>query len=261
MRNAKLAQFLGVFRQAMRLPVEEELKAVLRPAQKAIGIVQCAILGIGQTTGRLERLHGVERTSLANGRQVAAIEKLQELNGELDVANTPATGLHVTFAIPGVVRLVFDSPFHCLDFVDFREAQILSPDESFDGAKKVFTKRTIAGNGTDFNQCLSLPGAAVCVVIRKGACQRACERPALPFRPKPEINPIGLASIGMRGQCSNHLRDNAGPEFVISNNGAAAARPPVLIVDYHQINVARIVELFSAEFSKPKYDALRRLAI
>ena len=77
----------------MRLQVEHQLQAVLGLAQEAIGVVEDAIFLIGQAAGVFEGCQGQEGVALAELGQVAAVEELQELDGELDVADAAASGL------------------------------------------------------------------------------------------------------------------------------------------------------------------------
>ena len=91
--QGQLAQLVVAVGQAMRLQIEQELQAVLGLAQKAIGVVEDAIFLIGQAADVLQGLHGLERVALADLGQVAAVEQLQELDGELDVADAAVAGL------------------------------------------------------------------------------------------------------------------------------------------------------------------------
>ena len=75
------------------MQVEEQLQAVFGLAQEAVGVVEDAVLLVGQAAGPLQGLQRQERVALAHLGQVAAVEELQELDGELDVADAAAAGL------------------------------------------------------------------------------------------------------------------------------------------------------------------------
>ena len=82
----------------MRLQVEQELQAMLGLAQEAVGVVEDAVFLIGQAADVFQGLQGQERVALADVRQVAAVEQLQELDGELDVADAAVAGLDLGVA-------------------------------------------------------------------------------------------------------------------------------------------------------------------
>ena len=58
------------------MQIEEKLQAVLGLAQEAVGVVEDAVLLIGQATGPFEGLHRQQRVALANLGQIAAVEQL-----------------------------------------------------------------------------------------------------------------------------------------------------------------------------------------
>ena len=89
---APVSQLFGAFGQAVRLQIEEQLQAMFGLAQKAIGVVEDAIFLIGQAADALEGLHGQQGVALAHLRQIAAVEQLQKLNREFDVADAAVSG-------------------------------------------------------------------------------------------------------------------------------------------------------------------------
>ncbi len=91
--QGQLAQLVVAFGQAMRLQIEQQLQPMLDLAQKAIGVVEDAIFLIGQAADSFQGGQGEQRVALANFRQIAAVEELQKLDGELDVADAAAAGL------------------------------------------------------------------------------------------------------------------------------------------------------------------------
>src|SRR5258708_4529274 len=113
----------------MRLLVEHDLQAVLDLAQEAIGVIESAILRVGQAANLLERPHRLERVGKANVRQVAAVGKLQELDGELDIADAAVPGLDLGVALAELAGLLLDLAFEGLDLVDLRDAQVAAIDE------------------------------------------------------------------------------------------------------------------------------------
>src|SRR5205807_921494 len=100
------------------LQIEEDLQSMFGLAQKAIGVIERAILLIGEAAGRFERLHRQEGVALADLGQVAAVEELKELNRELNVADAAVSGLDLAAGLSCLRRALFDLALERLDAVD-----------------------------------------------------------------------------------------------------------------------------------------------
>ena len=140
MRRASLRSSSALLGQAVRLQVEQQLQAVLGLAQEAVGVVEDAIFLVGQAADLLQGLQGQQRVALADLGQVAAVEQLQELDGELDVADAAVAGLDLGVAVAGPAGLVLDAPLQRLDLVDLGEAEILAIDERLDGLEELLAQ-------------------------------------------------------------------------------------------------------------------------
>src|SRR5437868_13959967 len=110
----------------MRLQVEHKLQTVLDLAKEAVCLVQNAILGVGQAADALQGRQRLEGAALADLREIAAVEQLQKLNRELDVAYTAVAGLDLCVALPAGAGAVLDAPLQGLDFVNFRNAEVFA---------------------------------------------------------------------------------------------------------------------------------------
>ena len=97
--NGELAKFVGRFRHSMSLQVEHQLQAMFELAKEAIGIVKHAVLEIGQTAYFRQGEEGLERVGKANVGEVPAVQKLEELNGEFDVADAAVPGFDFGVAL------------------------------------------------------------------------------------------------------------------------------------------------------------------
>src|SRR5206468_1968077 len=102
-----------------------------------VGVVEDAVLLVGQAADLFEGLHRRERVALPHLVQVAGVEELEELDGELDVADAAMPGLDLGAADAGVTRLLLDAALQRLDLVDLRETQILAVDERLDGLEEL----------------------------------------------------------------------------------------------------------------------------
>ena len=149
----------------MRLPIEENLQAVLRPAQKAVGIVEDVIFLVVEAAGFLERLHRQEGIALAHLGQVVAVGELEKLDRELDIANAAVAGLHIGVGRAALGGLLLDAALEDLDFVDLGKAQIFAIYVRLDGGHEGMAEFDIAGHWTNLDEGLPLPGPAERVVV------------------------------------------------------------------------------------------------
>src|SRR5439155_18545124 len=134
---------------------------------KAICVFENLIFLGGQAADLFQRLHGEQSVPLPNLRQVAAVEELEKLNGKLDVPDVAVAGLNLLITDSRSVDLLFDAPLERLDLVDFRETQVLSVHERFDGLEELLSELQVARHGAKLDQCLPFPGSAERVVIGK----------------------------------------------------------------------------------------------
>ena len=254
----ELVQLRGAFRQPVRLPVEEQLQPVLDLAQEAVRVVEGAVLLVRQAPGRGQRLQRRQRGALPHRGQVAAVEQLQELHGELDVADAAAAGLDVALALPGVARLALHPPLHRLDLVDLRGGQVAAVDERLQGVDQLLAQGAVAGDGAELDQRLPLPGAAEVVVVGQRAGQRPGQRAALPLGAQAQVHAVRLPAVGVGRQQPHHLPDQPGEELVVAQARAPAAGRAVRVVDEHQVDVAGVVQLLAAELAERQHGAAGR---
>ena len=65
--------------------------------QETIGVVENAIFLIGQAADALQGLHGQQRVALAHFGQIAAVEQLQKLDREFNVADAAVAGFDFAY--------------------------------------------------------------------------------------------------------------------------------------------------------------------
>ena len=112
----------------MRLEVEHDLQAMFDLAQKPVVLLQDLAFLHRQAADAFQLREGLERIAGSNLREVAAVEQLQELDAELDVANPAVPGLHVASVSPFDVRAVLNAAFQGPDAGDVRTAQVAAID-------------------------------------------------------------------------------------------------------------------------------------
>ena len=94
----ELGQILVPLGQQMRLQVEHDLQPVLDLPQERVVLFEDRPLLVRQAAGPIQLGQGFQRVAGSQLGQIAAVEQLQELDGELDVADAAAAGLHVAGA-------------------------------------------------------------------------------------------------------------------------------------------------------------------
>src|SRR6516162_2234189 len=78
----------------MRLQVKQQLQSMFDFTKKSVGILEDAVFLIGQAADALEGGEAEQRVALTQLREIAAVEELQELDGEFDVADTASPGFN-----------------------------------------------------------------------------------------------------------------------------------------------------------------------
>ena len=111
--------------QHVRLQIEHDLQPVLDLAQEAVVVFELRPLLGRQAAGLLQAGDRVERVAGADLRQGAAVEQLQELDHELDVADAAVAGLHVAQVAAFVFGVLLDAALERLDARDVGQAEIL----------------------------------------------------------------------------------------------------------------------------------------
>ena len=107
----------------VRLQVEEDLQAVFDLAEEVVVFAQQHPLLVSQAAALFQVGHGLERIAGAKLRQVTAVEQLQKLDHELDVADAAVANFYVAGPVFAVGRLL-DPPLERLDAADVCPAEI-----------------------------------------------------------------------------------------------------------------------------------------
>ena len=79
----------------MSLQVEHDLQAMLDLAQETVILFQQRAFLVRQAAGVFQLCDCFQRVAGAQLRHITAVEQLQKLNHEFDVADAPLAGLHV----------------------------------------------------------------------------------------------------------------------------------------------------------------------
>ena len=251
--NGEDALFFQVSRHLVGLAVEHDLEAVLDPAEEAVGIFHdSAFLG-GEAADLFEPSHGAQGIGVTNLWVLAAVEELEELDDELDVADAAVAGLDLDLGGAGGESALFDPPLHRLDFADLRAAQVTAVNEGCDGVQESFSEVKVAGDGSALDEGLPFPGASGGFVVAEGGGEGTGEGSLVAFRAEAHIDAIGHAEHSMVGEEADDFASHSGEEFGVGD-GSRAKGLAFEVVEEDQIDVRAVVELLSAELAEGEDD-------
>ena len=189
--NGQLRELAAVVGQHVRLQIEHDLQPMLELAEEAVVVFEHRPLLVREAAGFLEAGDRVERVAGANFGQRAAVEQLQELDDELDVANAAVAGFDVAQVAAFAFGALLDAALERLDAGDIGEAEVPAIDPRLEAVEQLAAEVEVAGDGPGFDERLPLPGAAFHVVIRQRAVEAQAERAARAFGPQPQIDAVG----------------------------------------------------------------------
>ena len=119
------------------MQVEHDLQPVLELAQEAVVVFQLGPLLGRQAAGFLQPGDRVQRVAGADLGQGAAVEQLQELDHELDVADAAVAGLHVPQVAAFAFGALLDAPLERLDAGDVGQAEVLAIDPGLEPCEQL----------------------------------------------------------------------------------------------------------------------------
>jgi hypothetical protein len=254
----KLAEFVVAHRHVVGLQIEHDLQSVLHLAEETVVVLQDGLLLMRQAARRGEPLDGDERVARSDLSDGAAVEELEELNDELDIANSAAARLHVPFRDARVLGVLLDLSLEPLDAGDVGEAQVAAVDPRPQVMQIFLAEVEVAGDRPGLDVGLPLPRAAAGVVVGQRVIDAHHERPLPAVGSQPHVDAVGKTQLGRFGDQANHFAGDPLGVF-----GTVAVRRAVVaggvLVEHHQVDVAGVVELPAAEFPQGEHDESRRL--
>ncbi len=215
-----------------------ELDPVLQGAQEAVRLVERGAVVASDVPAPGELRQRAQRRRCAHRLVGAAVHHLQELHGELDVAQAPRAELELPLGL-GDGDVLHDPAAHRLDLGDEPLALGRRPHRGRDALDVLPADLGVPRDRTSLEQRLELPGVGPAFVVALVAGQRADQR----------------AGLALRAQRRVHRPDRALPRVVGADpdqvGGELGADPHcrLLIVavgrldDEDDVDVADVVEL------------------
>ena len=158
-----------------------QLHAVLEQPQHAIVAREGGCLGPADVALRHEGVERLERAALADAVVGEPVDELQQLDGELDVADAARAELELVRHV-GRGDVLGDPLAHPLHAVDEVLARGARPDLRLHRRGVGPAERVVAGDRTRLEQRLELPALRPPVVVRQVRVERAHQRALLALR-------------------------------------------------------------------------------
>ena len=118
-----------VLRQLVGLQVANDLQAVFQRAQEPVRVGERGGVGFGHVSTLGERGQRAERVRLAEPMVTPAVDDLQELDGELDVADPAAAALHLGELLAPGPDVLLEPHLDAADVIDRGLVQLPRVDE------------------------------------------------------------------------------------------------------------------------------------
>ncbi len=234
--------------QGVGLLLVAELQAVLDRAQEDVGVAQLpGVVGFDiAAAGELRQ--GFERRRRPDARVLTPVDELQQLYGELDVADPAAPAFQLPVAQSSPLNLGFGAGLHGSHLAHGVGIEHVGPYERPGERQEPFRQRRVAGHRPGLDERLELPRAGPPLVPRgvpvDGPGQRAGASLGAQIGVGAEHRPV---SGGLR----HDRQDPTGAPFGVVS---------VAVVDEQDVDVAGVVELASAELAHPDHGEGQRLA-
>ncbi len=235
------------------LPVEDDLEPVFDPPQEPVCVVHDVPLLGAEAADPLELRDGVERVAASYLGVFAAMEELEELDDELDVADAAPPRLDLDLRRAGRDGALLNPALEGLDLGDLGRGKVSAINERGDRLLERPAQRQIAGHGPALEQRLAFPGPPSGHVIVDRRIERAGHRPLFPVRTEAHVDPVGHPQRGVLGQQADHLAPHPREKFGVGNDLGPGGLA-VLIVEEDEVDVRAVVQLDAPELSQAQDD-------
>ncbi|ODR98443.1 hypothetical protein AUC68_08395 [Methyloceanibacter methanicus] len=188
-----------------------------------------------------------------------ARDQLLRLREELDIADAAPAQLDVVAAHgdrPMALELVH-APLHGMDVGHRGEVQISPPDEGRQVLEKGLAEGAVARRDTRLDQRRPFPVLAEALVVDQGGFGRERDLRRAGIGPEPQIRPVDIAVLGLLLQEAHQVACQPHEE---GRRLHALGEPcPFGVVEHHEVDVGRVVQLHGAELAHGDHEIAVRL--
>ncbi len=245
-RSSQPAQLTGIAGQGVHPAEPLQLQAVLGTAQEAVRVREAGRIPAGHIATASERVERGQRRDRPQLGVGPAVDELEQLDGELDIAQPARTEFEVTVSVSRRQR-PFHPPPHRLDVADEPRPRRGRPDQRPDRGAEPRSQLMVARDRARLEQRLELPGSRPSPVVGVVAGQRTHQRAVPPFGPQPHVDLEQRALTGDRPTRTDHpLRETGGHlqrGGLVGPGVLGSAAGPSRFRHEQDVDVADIVQL------------------
>jgi len=201
-----------------------ELQSVLDGPEQPVGVVQRPGVGGVDVAARPQLAQRLEGGGGAERGVVATVDELQELDGELDVADAAAAPFYLPVGEAPAGQFALGPGLHGPDGPQVLGAERPAPQPSLGLLQEAPAQIRVAGDGARLQQGLELPRVGPPVPIGLVGVEGSDQRPVAALGPQVDVDPEAGAGHVEHGPGCPGLLGDAGP-------------------DEDDVDVARIVQL------------------
>ncbi len=226
-----------VRREVVGLQVAHHLEPVLQPAQEPVGVGEGVGVLLRDVALVRERRECGERVGLAETPIPAAMDDLEELDGELDVADAAAAAFDLRELLAATPDVLLEPDLRAADLVDRGLVEVARIRELAHALDERGGEGQVARGGARLDHRLAFPGGGFALVVRERRSERSGERPRPTARAERQVDPERDPFRGRVGQIGDHVGGR--------RLGAVPAQP--IAMKKQEVDVARVVQLGPAE--------------
>ena len=253
-KNRDVADPHTIGGQRVGLQVIDHLQAVLEAAQEAVILDQ---FFRRRSIDAASRCETAKRRACGSNLQLpypTAPDQLLGLGEKFDLADAAATGFDIVAGDrdSAATLMRIDLALDRMDVLDRRKIEVFPPDKRPQLAQEALAGDAIACNRARFDQRCTFPILPNAFIISERRDHRHRQGSGCRIGAKPEIDTKYVSIAGAFLQNAHQIARHSH----IKRLYAVAHRQlnPARVVEKDQIDIARIIELGTAELSHPQHD-------
>ena len=193
---------------------------------------------------RAEVVEGGQGVAGAQVRRLAAVDDLEHLREQLDLADAAAALLHVLVEVAALAVLAVGPRLVAGELLDGRVVQVLAVHEGDGQLHEPTPEVEVARDRPRLDEREPLERLAHALVVLRRLLQRVDEVAALPHRAQAHVDPVEVALAGVRAEQARE----AAPQLLVAPLGGP--RGVVRgVVDVDEVDVGAVVEVAAAELA------------
>ena len=241
-----------IVRQVVGLLIGPGLQAVLDPAQKVVGLLEAVHCGFRHSAAGGQMIQHPQDAALAQRRIAPAVDELERLANEFDLADATWPQLDVA-PHPLAFHLLGDQGLHVAQGFERAVIQIAAVDEGPQPVQQSFPRRPVAGDDPRLDHGVAFPVTAMILVVILEGGERNRQRPGIAEWAQTHVHPVHKPFGGRFGQRLDQPLAQPAEEFLVADRLSSVGLALAGIGE-DQINIRREVEFAPAELAHSDHD-------